>query len=66
MPKPFTRNQGANDERTAVLAHVRRERNRKFKNGAAESELDDWDHLIAWLLKRDERYNPKRGGLGRR
>lgn len=64
--KPNTRNQGANDERTAVLAHVRRFYNRKFKNGGAESVLDEWAALINWLLKRDDRYNRQPGGLGRK
>lgn len=45
---------GANKERTAILAHVRR----LAKKGALNAK-----ELIAWLLGRNERYNKRTGGL---
>lgn len=56
---------GANAERRAIRAHVKRVRTRLYKRGAAESVLDLWDELLAWLNARDERYNKKPRGVGR-
>ena len=60
--KPNTRNQGANDERTATLAHFRR-----LKRQATNEGRRDWidQRLIRWALRRNERYNRKAGGLGK-
>jgi hypothetical protein len=52
MPRTRTYNAGANAERTAILAHVRRARPRD-------------ERLIAWLLSRDLRYNKKDRGVGK-
>lgn len=46
---------GANAERTAILAHLRR----LLKKASAT------DILIAWMLQRNERYNARSGGLGK-
>lgn len=63
----MTANRGANVERSAILAHVRRVRRQLFAAGAAESVLDQWDALIAWLGQRNERYARRPGLLkGRR
>jgi hypothetical protein len=55
--KPKTYHQGANDERTAVLAKVRR----LIRDGWSECSV--LDHLEEWLLQRNERYKAKAGGL---
>ena len=65
MERSLTPNWGANKERTAILAYVRRERAQLVKQGASESTLDQWDGLIQWLLNRNERYNVQPGGLGK-
>lgn len=57
-----TKNAGANAERTAILAHVRK-LNRKYENSVPEDALLK---LIEWLLLRNERYNAKAGGLGKK
>lgn len=59
--KPKTYNQGANDERTAVIASLRRD---FLKYRGAVSDYIDWK--IKWLLQRNERYNAKAGGLGKK
>jgi hypothetical protein len=59
-PSPKTYHEGANDERTAILAKVRRmvgeqpEDTVVAVNGTA---------LIQWLLQRNERYKKRNGGL---
>ena len=63
MSAKLTVNRGANLERTAVLAKVRRIRRLLFVRNAAESVLDEWDKLIEWLLGRNERYAKKPGTL---
>ena len=59
MARPKTPNQGAGDERTAILAHVRRQVKK-----SADTTIDG-GVLIQWLLNRDLRYNKKTKGLGR-
>ena len=49
---------GANKERTAILAKIRRMK----KQDTCDDALCG---LEAWLLLRNERYQKKRGGLGR-
>jgi hypothetical protein len=49
---------GANKERTAILAKVRRE----VKHSADKCSIDG-PMLIQWLLGRNERYGKKKGGL---
>lgn len=61
--KTFTA--GANSERDAIKAHVKRVRAKLFRDGAAESVLDRWDDLTAWLLLRDDRYEHKPKGIGK-
>jgi len=60
-PKPKTYHEGANAERTAVLAKVRRmvkeqptDGTEVYINGTA---------LVKWLLLRNERYKANPGGL---
>lgn len=53
-----TANEGANKERSAWLAKLRREG--KTSNVVLISDL------IAWGLQRNERYNAKKGGLGKK
>lgn len=55
--KTKTYTAGANAERTAILAHVRR-----INKGTPCFHLIT---LVGWLLKRAERCNRKKGGLGR-
>ena len=50
---------GANLERTAILAKVR-----KMRKIAIGTAIDS-DSLITWLLQRNERYNKRKGGLGK-
>ena len=62
MPKKQDKSyhEGANDERTVVLAKIRREK-KKFLPGM--SALHAYDELEAWLLQRNERYKKRKGGL---
>ena len=55
--RPNTKNQGANDERTAHIAKVRR----MIRTGKGTLHT-----LLAWLLARAKRYNQKPRGLGRK
>ncbi len=68
MPKKLkTPNQGANAERTAILAHLRRERRALRKSyGAHASGMCTLDSLIDWVSERSERSSKRAGGLGRR
>lgn len=60
-PKPKTYHEGANDERTAILAKVRRERKKAEKeNPWIMSGMRQFE---AWLLQRNERYKKRNGGL---
>jgi hypothetical protein len=52
-----TYHQGANDERTAILAKIRRMRG--FQRGKWLVRRS----LINWLLQRNERYKKRKGGL---
>ena len=61
--RPKTYHEGANDERTSILAKVRRERKR-----LGPGREDAWrDQCLAalekWLLQRNERYKKNPGGL---
>lgn len=72
-PKPKTYHEGANDERTAILAKVRRMiEARKLENINAalkrKSKLkytwhQELSYLETWLLQRNERYKKRNGGL---
>lgn len=62
MAKPNTRNQGANDERTAILAKVRREV--VLASKSCET-MPRWRRLLLWLEQRAERCRKRAGGLGR-
>ena len=55
---------GANKERTAILAKVRRMKREKYMPSTDNSFIDS-DELIAWLLLRNERYQRRKGGLGK-
>lgn len=59
--KPKTYHEGASDERKAILAKLRRD-----KRQTRGVRYDYLDELIDWILKRDERYNARPGGLGRK
>lgn len=59
MPRPKTYSAGANVERGAILAHVRRLLNTNFDDDTRK----ELKNLIQWILKRDERYKKKKGGL---
>ena len=56
---------GANAERDAIKAHVKRVRIRLTNNCAENFVLEPWDKLIEWLLSRDDRYNKKQRGVGK-
>ncbi len=58
--KTKTYNQGANDERSAIIAKVRR----SLRQVAYGVQLDGRTFL-EWLLNRNERYNKRKGGLGK-
>lgn len=51
--------EGARMERKAVLARLRRMK----RDGAQYANIDV---LLRWMLKRDERYDKAKGGLGRK
>ena len=53
-----TYHDGANEERSAILAKVRRMKKQEPCNPLLVLE--------EWLLQRNERYDAKTGGLGRR
>lgn len=59
-PKP-TYNEGANDERDAILAHIRR-----LHSHFGTEEWRVKERLIKWLLGRAKRYNAAKGGLGKK
>ena len=56
---PKTYHEGANDERTAILAKVRR----LSKSENSVESLNVLDVLVEWLLSRNERYKKNPGGL---
>lgn len=57
--KTKTYTAGANAERDAVKAYVKRLATR-------EMSFRQWaGRIIEWLLKRDDRYNQKRKGVGK-
>ena len=60
LKKTRTYHSGANDERTAILAKVRR----MVKEQTADTEvMISGTHLVKWLLGRNERYKKNPGGL---
>lgn len=60
IPRPRTFHQGANAERTAILAHVRRKVGKQPKDTHV---MIDGTDLVKWLLGRNERYKKNPGGL---
>lgn len=63
--RPKTPNQGANDERTAILAHLRRLL-RRAERTTDSPRMILLAELIGWLQHRNERYNARTRGLGRK
>ena len=59
MTPPKTYHEGANDERSVMLAKVRRE----IKKIPDSECLELWIDLEKWILARDERYKKNPGGL---
>jgi hypothetical protein len=57
-------NAGANRERTAIIAKLRRMM-RDSPPNTYGSKLIPADYLLRWLLGRNERYGKKKGGLGK-
>ncbi len=57
-------NAGANRERSAIIAKLRRMM-RDTPPNTYGSKLIPADYLLRWLLGRNERYGKRRGGLGR-
>ena len=55
---------GANKERTAILAKVRRMLSKNDPRGACKMFIDG-EALETWLLQRNERYQKRKGGLGK-
>lgn len=51
---------GANAERSAIIAKVRRMK--KVYQGV---EIVEAEVLLGWLLERHMRYNKRKGGIGR-
>ena len=56
---------GARAERKAVLAYVRRSKNRADKDGSLVS-ASVWRYIEQWVMTRQRRYDKARGGLGKR
>lgn len=59
--KPKSYSEGANNERTAIIAKLKRDE--KGASVWASSYIDD---LIAWIKKRHSRCDKRPGGLGRK
>jgi hypothetical protein len=64
MSKSNPLNAGANRERTAIIAKVRRMM-RDTPPNSYGSKLIPADYLLRWLLGRNERCDRKRGGVGK-
>lgn len=62
--KPNTRLAGASDERDAVLAYVRRQKDDLVDRGYL-GIADELAKIEKWLLGRAKRYNKAKGGLGK-
>lgn len=58
-----TYHRGAGEAKRDFLAHLVAKRKRLFKNGAAESVLDEWDVSIKYVRERKIRYRARAGGL---
>lgn len=54
---------GAGEAKRDFLAHLIGKRRRLYKNGAAESVLDEWDRSIKYVRERKIRYRARKGGL---
>lgn len=52
---------GANKERTAILAKIRK----MMKAGGDYTPTEILMQLESWILSRNERYNKRKGGLGK-
>jgi len=66
MPKVKTYNEGANDERTAIMAKLRRDQgkaNRYWDEGPVANYLTG---MIDWLMGRTKRAGQAPGGIGRK
>ena len=67
MPtKKKTYHEGANDERTAFLAYFRRMIQEYPDTAVGMTAKRVQSRNIAWALQRNERYNAKQGGLGKK
>lgn len=66
MKRSKTYTAGANAERAAIKAFVRRRR-KTFRNrfGPGERIVAVLDDVLLWLAKRSERYNKKPKGVGK-
>ena len=63
MKRTPTYHEGANDERTAILAKVRRELKSFGKIHDYQGQRSILYQLESWLLQRNERYKKRNGGL---
>jgi len=61
MKKTPTYHEGANDERSSILAKVRRMVKDKPDN--VDAVYINGTELVKWLLQRNERYKKNPGGL---
>jgi hypothetical protein len=60
-------NEGANKERTAILSKLRREMKMVDQSKTLGKQLySELKKLLHWIEDRSERYNKRKGGLGRR
>jgi len=66
MKKSKTYHDGANEERSAILAKVRRLKKYWAMGEDHRSALDRLIDFEKWLLRRNERYDARTGGLGKR
>lgn len=68
MSKAKTYNEGANDERTAIVAKLRRD---KRDHGPKGTRSDSWierylEKLIGWMMERSQRTGYAPGGIGKK
>lgn len=61
MKRKQTYTAGANAERDSIKAHIRR----LLRGMRSEGGRCALESLFKWILKRDERYNKRAGGLGK-
>lgn len=62
MPATPEKSQGARTERAAFRAYL----NRRIKSTESVFDKDSLEEILEWVLKRQERYEAKTGGLGRK